>query len=88
LVALASAEVTGLLHLGGPERLSRLEMGLRLAAYLGADAGAICPARRDDLPAPEPRPRDVSLDSSQWRRLFPTQPWPTWDEALRELLPM
>jgi dTDP-4-dehydrorhamnose reductase len=86
LVALADSETTGLLHLGGPERLSRLEMGQRLAKHLGADPTVIRPARREEFPAPEPRPRDVSLDSSRWRGLFPAQPWPGWEEALRELL--
>jgi dTDP-4-dehydrorhamnose reductase len=86
LVALAEADCTGVLHLGGPERMSRLEMGRRLAASLGADPSMIVAANRDDVPAPEPRPRDTSLDSSRWRGLFPRLPWPTWDEAMREML--
>jgi dTDP-4-dehydrorhamnose reductase len=83
LVALARADFSGVLHVGGPERLSRLEMGRRLARFLGADPGVIVPALRADAPAPEPRPRDVSLGSSLWRRLFPALPWPGWEEALR-----
>jgi dTDP-4-dehydrorhamnose reductase len=87
LIALAESDYAGVLHLGGPERLSRLEMGQRLAAFLGADASVIVPARREDVPAAEPRPRDTSLDSSCWRRLFPHQPWPCWEESLREMVP-
>ncbi len=87
LVALARSDVTGLLHLGGPERLSRLEMGRRLAAFLGADPGVFVAVRREQVPAPEPRPRDTSLDSSRWRELFPSHPWPTWEEALAHVLP-
>jgi dTDP-4-dehydrorhamnose reductase len=83
LVALASSDFTGVLHVGGPERLSRLEMGQRLAHFLRADPGVIVAARRADAPAEEPRPRDVALDSSRWRGLFPALPWPTWEEALR-----
>ena len=83
LVALARADFSGVLHVGGPERLSRLEMGRRLARFLGADPGVIVPALRADAPAPEPRPRDVSLGSSLWRRLCPALPWPGWEEALR-----
>jgi dTDP-4-dehydrorhamnose reductase len=83
LAALARADFAGVLHVGGPERLSRLEMGQRLARVLGADPAVIVPARRADAPAAEPRPRDVSLDSSLWCRLFPALPWPGWEEALR-----
>jgi dTDP-4-dehydrorhamnose reductase len=85
LLALARSDYVGLLHLGGPERLSRLEMGLRLAESLGADPSAIVAAPRDRVPAPEPRPRDLSLDSSRWRKLFPGHPWPAWRDALREM---
>jgi dTDP-4-dehydrorhamnose reductase len=85
LVALARSSFTGLLHLGGPERLSRLEMGQRLAAGLGLSPATIVPASRTDQPGPEPRPRDTSLDSSRWRGLFPGLPWPTFADALRQM---
>jgi dTDP-4-dehydrorhamnose reductase len=65
--------------------MSRFEMGRRLAVALGADPGLVVPNRQADFPAPEPRPRDVSLDSSRWRTGFPTHPWPGWEEALAEL---
>jgi len=87
LVALAESEQGGLLHLGGPERLSRLEMGQRLARLLDLDPAPIVACRRDEAPAPEPRPCDTSLDSSRWRRLFPDVAWPGYEESLRELLP-
>jgi dTDP-4-dehydrorhamnose reductase len=86
LLALAGSDYRGLLHLGGPERLSRLEMGRLLAAHLGCDPGVIIPSRRDDLKAPEPRPHDVSLDSSRWRGLVPSLPWPSGAEALRQIM--
>ncbi len=78
------SDFVGLLHVGGPERLSRLEMGRRLAAYLGIDPSVIVEATRASMPAREPRPRDVSLDSSRWRDLFPDEPWPAFEEALKE----
>ncbi len=87
LLGVACSDFTGLLHLGGPERLSRLEMGRRLAAFLGCDPSAIVSTTRDRMPAAEPRPRDTSLDSSRWRGLFPDQPWPGWEDALREMMP-
>jgi dTDP-4-dehydrorhamnose reductase len=85
LIALVRSDFTGLLHVGGPERLSRLEMGRCLARSLGVSGANIVACRRADAPAAEPRPRDVSLDSSRWRGLFPGEPWPTWEEVLRAL---
>ncbi len=85
LVELARSDVQGIVHIGGPERLSRLEMGQRLARCLGVTCSGIVAVRRDEVPASEPRPRDVSLDSSRWRGLFPHLPWPTWEEALAHM---
>jgi dTDP-4-dehydrorhamnose reductase len=82
LVAIAESDCYGLLHLGGPQRMSRYEMGQQLAAALGRDASVFRPARQADIPASEPRPRDVSLDSSRFRRRFPGVRWPEWNEAL------
>jgi dTDP-4-dehydrorhamnose reductase len=55
----------GLLHLGGKERLSRYEFGLRLATAIGADISLVKPCSRHDVPMPAPRPADVSMDSSK-----------------------
>jgi dTDP-4-dehydrorhamnose reductase len=85
LVNIAESDFNGLLHVGGPERLSRLEMGLRLAKFLGIDPSPIVATDRAAAPAPEPRPRDVALDSSRWRVAFPGVPWPAGEEALRQL---
>lgn len=83
---LALTDPLGLLHVGGPERLSRLEMGQRLAAFLGCDPTTIVSVSRNSVTAAEPRPADLSLDSSRWRSLFPHQEWPTWEEALIQLM--
>jgi dTDP-4-dehydrorhamnose reductase len=74
---------SGLYHLGGPERLSRYELGARVARLLGLDATGLVPVRQADVPAPEPRPRDVSLDCDRARRELGWEPRPV-DEALRE----
>jgi dTDP-4-dehydrorhamnose reductase len=84
LLAMADADVGGLLHLGGPERMTRLEMGHRLAAAVGKNSAVFARASQADVPAPEPRPRDVSLDSTRFRTALPTVPWPSWEEALAE----
>jgi dTDP-4-dehydrorhamnose reductase len=86
LVELARADVEGVFHLGGPERLSRLEMGRLLARHLGAGEELLRAVRRSDVPAGEPRPCDTSLDSGRWRAAFPHVPCPGYEEALRGLL--
>jgi dTDP-4-dehydrorhamnose reductase len=85
LIELAVSPYCGTLHLGGPERMSRWEMGQRLARTLGCDPSPVVRCRQTDVQVPEPRPQDVSLDSSCWRALFPQHPWPTWEDAVREL---
>src|SRR5262249_14683187 len=81
LVELALARADGIWHLGGPERISRLEMGRILARVMGADEKTIQATKR-----PPDRPRDVSLDSSRWRKAFPHVPWPPFAEAMRRLM--
>ncbi|HWB14589.1 MAG TPA: SDR family oxidoreductase [Pirellulales bacterium] len=85
LIQIAQSDFTGLLHLGGPQRMSRLEMGERLADALGCDAASLISVTRDSTAADEPRPRDNSLDSSRWRSLFPNHPWPAYEDALKEM---
>jgi dTDP-4-dehydrorhamnose reductase len=85
LLSLACADFTGVLHLGGPERMSRLEMGQRLADVLGYDSSCIVPTLRAVTSSPEPRPRDLSLDSSRLRALAPYIPWPVFEDALKEM---
>lgn len=86
IIGFLDSDQTGVLHLGGPERMSRLEMGRRLARYLGLSNARIESTSRNCLPALEPRPRDTSLDSTRWRQAFPGVAWPTYDDALAELL--
>jgi len=60
LVAIARSNLTGLVHAGGHERLSRLEMARALAALVGASSSRIEAVSRTSVPG-EPRPveRDV-----------------------------
>jgi dTDP-4-dehydrorhamnose reductase len=67
---LGSSEQTGVVHLGGPERLSRFEMGQRIAQALAADPQLLVRARRAELQSPEPRARDVSLSSGRYHTHF------------------
>lgn len=61
---LALYKAKGLLHLGGPERLSRFDFGSVLRDVLGMDANLFA-CTRDSVPLPAPRPPDVSLDSTR-----------------------
>ncbi|NLI76160.1 MAG: NAD(P)-dependent oxidoreductase [Candidatus Riflebacteria bacterium] len=62
-LALGLARPVPLLHLGGPERLSRYELATRLAAWLGRPTDRLVPVRQTEVPMAAPRPPDVSLDS-------------------------
>jgi dTDP-4-dehydrorhamnose reductase len=85
LLAIAESDHVGMLHMGGPERLTRLEMGERLAQHVGADSGLIVRTTRESFAAGEPRPRDTSLDSTRFHQRFPELRWPSWEESLREM---
>jgi dTDP-4-dehydrorhamnose reductase len=81
----AASDATGILHFGGPQRMSRLEMGQRLARHLGISASLIQAIDREDTPASEPRPRDTSLDSQRWCERFPGSPRLDYEVALQQM---
>lgn len=80
---LLTATASGIFHLGGPERLSRHELGRRVARALGLPEAGLVAARQEGYTGPDPRPADVSLDSQRARRELGWQPRPT-DQALRQ----
>jgi dTDP-4-dehydrorhamnose reductase len=85
LVRLATSEVGGgILHLGGPERVSRYEIGLLLARALHVDPALAQATRRADVKAPEPRPCDAALNSSRWIKLCPDVVRTGVEAALRQ----
>ena len=63
LLALDRTARSGVWHLPGPERLSRLELGLRLAQAAGVDGATVAAAVEPASAAthPPPRPRDLTL---------------------------
>jgi len=77
LIELLSSAERGLLHVAGPERLSRLELGLELLRARGhapEEARTLVrPARRADLGLERLRPADVSLDARRARALLATR---------------
>lgn len=54
-----------LLHLGGPERLSRYEFGQKMAEIFGFDAHLLQSCRQADVKMAAPRPADVSVNSQR-----------------------
>lgn len=67
LVELLDFDHGGPLHLAGPDRVTRHELGLAVLEAMGLDREAarseLDEARQADLDAGAPRPRDVSLDA-------------------------
>jgi dTDP-4-dehydrorhamnose reductase len=66
--------VSGRFHLGGPERVSRYELGLRVAAVLGSSADGLVPVTVAEMPQEARRPADTSLDSGRARRALGWEP--------------
>jgi len=54
-----------ILHMSGPERISRVELGRKIAAALGLDANAIVSCSRASVPSVVPRPHDISLSAAK-----------------------
>jgi dTDP-4-dehydrorhamnose reductase len=67
---------SGRYHLGGPERLSRLELGLRVAALRGLPVESLEAITQAGHPLRPPRPDDVSMDASRARRELDWTPRP------------
>lgn len=62
---LALEKAPGLLHLGGPDRLSRYDFGLRMAEVFGLDPSLLIPGKQADVIMPARRPADVSSSSQK-----------------------
>jgi dTDP-4-dehydrorhamnose reductase len=60
--------VAGRFHVGGPERLSRYELGRRVARVLALREDGIAPVTSAEMPQVARRPADTSFDSSRARR--------------------
>jgi dTDP-4-dehydrorhamnose reductase len=74
---------SGVIHLGGKERVSRHAFGELLAGVLGIKGARLVPCLQQDVPMVAPRSRDVSLDSSKAFAMG-FQPAPL-ESSLREL---
>jgi dTDP-4-dehydrorhamnose reductase len=81
LTELATAGVQGIIHVAGRERLSRFELMSRVAASLGIDPTLVRANRMADVALAEPRPADVSLDTSRLASLLPNVDRPQVETA-------
>ncbi len=75
-------DAKGIFHVAGAERLSRVQLGERVAAVLGLDASLIRRATQRSHQG-APRPADVSLDIARARSELGWRPAPL-DDAIRE----
>jgi dTDP-4-dehydrorhamnose reductase len=82
LVRLAGSGATGVVHVGGAERVSRFALIRRAATALGLDPELVRANRRADAALPEPRPADVSLDTTRLAGLLPGLTRPTIEQAV------
>lgn len=82
LVGLAESDVTGLIHVAGRERVSRYDLVRRVVSALGVDPALVRANRQSEITFPEPRPVDVSLDTSRLAAVLPGVPRPTIEEAV------
>lgn len=67
LVELAAGEQTGVLHLGGTERVSRVRFVQKILQELGADPGLVREGPASGFPDRARRPRDVSVRTDRAR---------------------
>ena len=65
-----------IVHLAGPDRLSRYELGMRVAEAFHLDTSSIVGLRQDEVELKPPRPKDLSLDTSLARQVLRRPPRP------------
>jgi dTDP-4-dehydrorhamnose reductase len=83
LARLLAGSQAGVFHLGGPERISRYELGMRVAQAFGLPTRGLVPAVQAEHQGPDRRAPDASLDSSRSQRELGWEPRPL-DAAIRE----
>jgi len=76
---------TGILHISGPDRMSRYEFGRALLEAYGIPLNRIKPGSLEELPSISARPRDSSLNTDLARSLLKT-PLLNVNEGLWEIV--
>ncbi len=73
-MTLWSQGLNRIVHLGGPEKLSKLEFARRLAVEMSLDEALIIPSRLSANTALVKRPKDMSLSSKKAWSMLPSRP--------------
>lgn len=84
LLDLAIGGREGIVHLGGSERVSRYNLMRRAIAASGLPQERVQANRRTDVSLPEPRPADVSFDTTRLQNWLPHHVRPSIEEALSQ----
>jgi dTDP-4-dehydrorhamnose reductase len=81
----ARPDLQGVLHVAGPQRMSRMDFGRQICDSLGLDRELLIPTTFQNSSADGRRPADCALDCSKARSVLAT---PIWDtvQGLREML--
>lgn len=82
LVALLDAAASGIVHVGGGERVSKFEFARRVAAHVGLSPERVRPRSVRAAALTAPRPAEMSLRSGRAERLV-LAPMPSLDHSLR-----
>ena len=82
VVEAAAGRMTGIVHLGGADYMSRYDFALTFAEVFGFDQSLIIPVAADSQKRPATRPRYAGLDIERNRERFQTKIL-TVREALR-----
>ena len=85
LIRLAENQTSGIVHVAGRERVSRYELMQQSARALGIDPVLVSANRRQDAVLAEPRPADLSLETSRLASLLPDLDRPSIEEGLWRL---
>ena len=70
IMRLVEKKVSGLVHIGGREFVSRYELAVSIADYFGLDKRCIQPRTSDSVSRPAPRPLAAGLDCRQTEALL------------------
>jgi dTDP-4-dehydrorhamnose reductase len=84
IVELLQIDVNGLVNIAGSERVSKYDVGVRTARYLGYSTERIRPISVDVFPFAAARPRDMSLSTDRASTLLARR-MPSLDVSLKRL---